>query len=668
MAEAYTKRQRGKRWLTWAGGWSLMGVVLASAQGAEEPLWRPALGKARPTASTDSAPPSASTMPPPPGRLPDPPRPPLPVLPPAEQIPRPPVAPADPPPLSPLVPSLPPPSLPSAGPPPGIADEPLWRPASPRRPLSAVQEAESGPARPSPFEKKVTDESQKRSPAPPSTHSTSGVSMPPSASSRANDRSSSLEPPPTAPPLPDSPPIPPRIPPADSPPDGTGSPPSSLPPPRRLPAVSPATAEWPVAPPELLVPEHQPIPVRTFGSPPLRLSRDYPSLAELCESALAWPWGPWGRFRARDEVDWPFAYIQAEYLLWWMSPLNIPILATTNPDPNRFGYLNEPGTVPIVGPGALIGPFRDGLRVRAGLWDASRSCALDGSFFFLGRRTASVLVDSQQFPIITRPVFSPNPRPGNGGVIGETGEAVAVPNILRGQFRVDASSLLWGMDANLRCCLRSAEAGQLTGLVGYRYLNLSEALEMKENIVVIGPGGTRLNVPDPPGTVVFVRDRFATENRFHGGQVGFTWERRWGAWTLWGRATVAFGITEQELEIYGIQTRIRPNQPPVSYPGGLLAAASNLGTFHRDRFSVVPEVTVQVGYRLSPAWQIYLGYNFLYWTNVLRPGEQIDRVVDLTQVPNAPSVPFSGQFRPRPLFRQSDLLVTGLQFGLEWRW
>jgi hypothetical protein len=370
----------------------------------------------------------------------------------------------------------------------------------------------------------------------------------------------------------------------------------------------------------------------------------------------------------RDETDWPFAYLQAEYLLWWMSPLNIPILATTNPDPNRFGYLNEPGTVPIVGPGALIGPFRDGLRVRAGLWDASRSCALDGSFFFLGRRTASVVVDSQQFPIITRPVFSPNPRPGNGGVIGETGEAVAVPNILRGQFRVDASSLLWGMDANLRCCLRTTEEGQLTGVVGYRYLNLSEALEMKENIVVIGPGGNRLNVPDPPGTVVFVRDRFATENRFHGGQVGFTWERRWGAWTLWGRATVAFGITEQELEIYGIQTRIRPNQPPVSYPGGLLAAASNLGTFHQDRFSVVPEVTVQVGYRLSPAWQIYLGYNFLYWTNVLRPGEQIDRVVDLTQVPNAPSVPFSGQFRPRPLFRQSDLLATGLQFGLEWRW
>lgn len=423
-----------------------------------------------------------------------------------------------------------------------------------------------------------------------------------------------------------------------------------------------------MAPPELLIPEHQPVATRTFGSPPLRLSRDYPSLAELCDGWLTLPISPrWGRGRS-DGMDWPLAYVQTEYLLWWMSPLNIPVLATTNPDPNRFGYLNEPGTVPIVGPGRLIDPFRDGLRLRAGLWDASHSCAVEGSFFFLGRESASIIVDSQQFPIITRPVFSPNPRPNNGGIIGETGEAVAVPNILRGQFRVDGTSLLWGMDANLRCCLRTTEVGQLTGLIGYRYLNLSEALEMKENIVVVGPGNGRLNVPDPPGTVVFVRDRFATENRFHGGQVGFTWERRRGAWTFWGRATIAFGITEQELEIYGIQTRIRPNQPPASFPGGLLAAASNLGTFQLDRFSVVPEVTVQLGYRLSPAWQVYVGYNFLYWTNVLRPGEQIDRVVDLTQVPNAPSVPFSGQFRPRPLFRQSDLLVTGLQFGLEWRW
>ncbi len=675
-------RERGRCHKSWVIGCAVWGLatIVATGRGAEETPWRPATRKIEDRAvstlplvtpgpaepSTSPIPPSA-VLPPPPGGEPkagSQPAPGLPLeagsLPPCDSA------------SSTGVPLSSGSASPGAAPPVSSSDdEPLWRPATPcQLPLPGTRDKHPTPTtlpdRPAPAGpgEGLPVRSVPSEPKPPAAGSPSGVEgvqgAPLAGPSSGPSRSS-----------PGVPPIPPRIPPADSPPEGgkgDNVPSHVLPVPRLYPSVSPVTAEWPVAPPELLIPEHQPDATRTFGSPSLRLSRDYPSLAELCDGWLAPPFGPGWRHGRSDGIDWPLAYVQTEYLLWWMSPLNIPILATTNPDPNRFGYLNEPGTVPIVGPGRLIDPFRNGLRVRAGLWDAARRCALDGSFFFLSRETASIVVDSHQFPIITRPVFSPNPRPGSGGIIGETGEAVAVPNILRGQFRVDASSLLWGMDANLRCCLRTTEVGQLTGLIGYRYLNLSEALEMKENIVVIGPGNGRLNVPDPPGTVVFVRDRFATENRFHGGQVGFTWERRWGAWTFWGRATIAFGITEQELEIYGIQTRIRPNQPPVFFPGGLLAAASNLGTFQLDRFSVVPEVTVQVGYRLSPAWQLYLGYNFLYWTNVLRPGEQIDRVVDLTQVPNAPSVPFSGQFRPRPLFRQSDLLVTGLQFGLEWRW
>jgi hypothetical protein len=52
---------------------------------------------------------------------------------------------------------------------------------------------------------------------------------------------------------------------------------------------------------------------------------------------------------------------------------------------------------------------------------------------------------------------------------------------------------------------------------------------------------------------------------------------------------------------------------------------------------------------------------------VIRPGEQIDRVVDLSFVPNGPNVPQSTR-RPLPLFKQSDLWAHGLQFGLEARW
>jgi len=83
---------------------------------------------------------------------------------------------------------------------------------------------------------------------------------------------------------------------------------------------------------------------------------------------------------------------------------------------------------------------------------------------------------------------------------------------------------------------------------------------------------------------------------------------------------------------------------------------------------VAPEATINLGYWVLPRLKLYAGYNFIFWSNVIRPGDQIDHVVDLTFVPNSPPVAASGQLHPQPLFRQSNLWVTGVQFGVEWRW
>lgn len=422
--------------------------------------------------------------------------------------------------------------------------------------------------------------------------------------------------------------------------------------------------ELPVAPPELMIPPGVQVPGKhgTFGSTPIRLSRDYPSLADLYPKLF--------NTGAAEPADMERGFVQTENLLWWMSGLDIPILATTNPNPGSFGFLGEPGTVSILGPGTFLGSSRQGFRVRGGLWlNEGGALGVDGSVFVLGRRSAEVTFNSDRFPLITRPVFSPNIRPNQPNeVIGQVGEAVAVPGILRGSLTVEATSLLWGADANLRKCIYHSCDASVLWYVGYRNLNLNESLTITENILVIGPGGNRVLIPDPIGTYIAVRDHFATANRFHGGQLGVMWERRWGVFSVNARASVALGATSQKLTIFGAQTRTRPGQLPLTYSGGLLAAGPNLGTFNRNEFSVVPEITLNLGYWLTPYLKAFVGYNFLFWSNVIRPGEQIDPVVDLTFVPNAPVVPFSGQYRPRPLFRQSDLWVTGLQLGLEWRW
>jgi hypothetical protein len=248
----------------------------------------------------------------------------------------------------------------------------------------------------------------------------------------------------------------------------------------------------------------------------------------------------------------------------------------------------------------------------------------------------------------------------------ESGQRVAFPGIASGRLIVDAPSELWGLEANLNCKVCCGCDYRVNLLGGARFLRLRESLTVIEDIQNL-PGQ-----PDPfNGTRVLVQDRFATTNDFYGGQFGA--EARWqrGRVTLDGRAKLALGVTHQVLNVSGSQT-FPPGTPGVeNLPGGLLALNSNIGRFSRDRFSVVPEVGVSVGYFLTERLRASVGYNFLYWSNVARPGGQIDRGLDLLRIPNfarppgtVPAVPD----RPARLFTDTDFWAQGLTFGLEYRY
>jgi hypothetical protein len=68
-------------------------------------------------------------------------------------------------------------------------------------------------------------------------------------------------------------------------------------------------------------------------------------------------------------------------------------------------------------------------------------------------------------------------------------------------------------------------------------------------------------------------------------------------------------------------------------------------------------------YDLTPCLQASVGYNFLYWSKVMRGGEQIDTDVNLTQQPPGPT---TGDLRPRYLAITNDFWAQGLTAGLEW--
>jgi hypothetical protein len=65
-----------------------------------------------------------------------------------------------------------------------------------------------------------------------------------------------------------------------------------------------------------------------------------------------------------------------------------------------------------------------------------------------------------------------------------------------------------------------------------------------------------------------------------------------------------------------------------------------------------------------------VGYNFLYVSSVIRPGDQVDRVLDITQIPNfpVPGVQPTALGRPTVLFKETDFWAQGINLGLEIRY
>jgi hypothetical protein len=352
-------------------------------------------------------------------------------------------------------------------------------------------------------------------------------------------------------------------------------------------------------------------------------------------------------------------YLRGEYLLWRTKADQVPPLVTTSSNPNDFGFLGNPTTQVLFGGGNLDRNTSQGGRITAGYYlDECGQTALEVSGFILGQESARFMASSAQYPVIARPFFNLNQNQ-------EFSQLVAFPGVSTGNVQINAPSRMWGAEANLRCNLCSDCNCKVDALGGFRYLDLNESITIQENLQ--GLAGAPAPFTNARTTVV---DRFATHNQFYGGQVGLDAELRRGRWSLDLLGKVALGDTHQRLTIDGSEQIVAANGTVSNFRGGLLALPSNIGRYNRDRFSVVPEVGISLGYQLTEHLRLSVGYNFLYWTNVLRPGNQIDRVVDVTQIPNfnIAGVNPVGQNRPAVPFKESDFWAQGLTVGIEFRY
>lgn len=352
-------------------------------------------------------------------------------------------------------------------------------------------------------------------------------------------------------------------------------------------------------------------------------------------------------------------WASAEYLLWWFEGSRVPPLVTTSP-PASSGILGAPGTTVLFGGSRLDEDAHSGGRFTLGFWlNECQTIGLEGGYFFLGSRSEDFTVAGPGVPgsqVIARPIV--NVLTG-----AETSQIVSFPGTAAGIIHVSSSSRLEGAGINAVANLCCGCCWRVDLLAGFRYLELREGLGIAENVLV-NPG-----VPTIGGSDLIVADQFDTRNRFYGGVIGTRAEYRRGNVFVDLVGSVALGSTHEEIDIQGSTAITPPGGAPLALPGGLLALPTNIGHFSRDRFAAVPEIGINVGYQLTRYLRATAGYSFLYWSNVTRPGDAIDRTVNPTQIPsNLGPGTLTGPARPAVVFKDTEFWAQGVNFGLEFRY
>ena len=341
-------------------------------------------------------------------------------------------------------------------------------------------------------------------------------------------------------------------------------------------------------------------------------------------------------------------FFRGEALLWWTRGGETPPLLTTSPASTaqaQAGVLGQPGTTILFGDQQLNVDLHAGGRMTFGFWlDGCEQSGLEFSYSILGQNTQTYANASSGNPILARPFFDVSSGSQNS-------QLIAYPNTFSGTFNATSTENFQGAEALWRRAIVRDCAGRIDLLAGYRFQSLTDGL-------IISDAATTL------GTTATATDLFHTRNEFNGGELGFETQWHRNRWSFDALLKFGIGQTHTHVLINGWTNFNFANGTSSTNSGGLLALPSNMGTHDSQQFSTLPEVGFTLGYDLTPRLKATVGYTLLYWSDVARPGDQIDLNVDSRQFPP----PQTGTFtKPEFVLHTSDFWAQGVNLGLDYR-
>jgi hypothetical protein len=368
--------------------------------------------------------------------------------------------------------------------------------------------------------------------------------------------------------------------------------------------------------------------------------------------------GPDGPGNGNGQRNCIRAWVDGDLLVWSVrnGPSHFPLIVTGTIA--NGAVPGTPGSITDFGGADIYFGIFAGARFSAGaLFPGSDRIGVEAEGLILPKRTVTVAAASSPlgFPVIGRPFI--NELTGLPDAVPASSPANP------GSASGEADTMFWSAEINLYANLYRGNYFTLNVISGFKHTNLAEQILARMDRTIGSAGQTFLGRPLPQGAHVAMVDDFQTTSHFYGWNFGLDWEYRYRCWFWDVGIHNAIGVSRDTVNVGGFSssTSNTPNQ----VQGGLLAGITNLGRRVSDGFCDVPDIRTQIGYQLTSHIRFAVGYSLVYVSNVARPGDQIDPVVNPTLVPLRPEFALPlGTSRPMQLLAHSDYLAHGVNFSL----
>jgi putative beta barrel porin BBP7 len=351
-------------------------------------------------------------------------------------------------------------------------------------------------------------------------------------------------------------------------------------------------------------------------------------------------------------IDWTGVgrfTVGADALAWWLKDSPVPVPVVTD------GILGATDTHTLLGGRSLSTGANPGLRVSASYALTDRT-GVEANFFYLASRSKSASVASSG-ELGSTDLFVPYV---DAITQQESATELSMAPIYRGSAREEVGNSLQGAELNATWALAPAGAWRIDLLAGLRYLRLHETYTLTTQSPYTPAFG-----PDIWDTT----DRFDTTNHFYGAQAGVRTRFDEGRLFAGGAIKVGLGAMVESASISGslVTNDFTAFGPTQAFAGGYFALPTNIGNYSRTAFAVVPELTLNLGYRLTPAATLVVGYSLLYASDVARPGDQMSRTINTSQSTSYtqdPDAHRDGPAQPAFRFNTASFWVQGINVGL----